>query len=153
MTLVVLGVGFFVPFVAIKTVLAQLMLRFERDDAFWVALAGHCGSVVMGAPLLTLIWGALQNAALFQISYHTPPSVFAVALFYGCLVIPFDVWTAQGIIRNGSYPDLDDAHPCNTITRRLGVTTLRLAIAWALITNLICISGGIFAMRLFGSSP
>ncbi len=153
MTLVVLGVGFFVPFVAIKTVMAQLMLRFERDDAFWIGLAGHCASVLVGAPPLALSWGMLQNASRLQGSAPDQFSVYVVALFYGCLVIPFDVWTAQGIIRNGGYPDLDDAHPCNTITQRVGLTTLRLVVAWSLVSNLICIAVGVFAMRSFGPSP
>lgn len=151
MILLVLGVGFFVPFVAIKTVLAQLMLHFERDDAFWVALGGHCANIVAGAPLFALVWWALQNASLLQMSRHAAPSVFVVAVFYGCLVVPLDVWTADGIIRGGSYPDLDDAHPKNTITRRRGLTTLKLIFLWALISNLLCIAVAVFTTRLFGS--
>jgi hypothetical protein len=146
MILLVSGVGFFVPFVGIKAVLAQLMLRFERDDAFWVGLAGHCANIAVGAPLFALIWW-IQNSAVMRNSPQASPSVLLVALFYAGLVIPLDIWTAQGIIRNGSYPDLDDSHPASTITQRRGLTTLRLVVAWSLVSNFICVGGGLFAMR------
>lgn len=149
MTLLVLGVGFFVPFVTIKSVLAQLMLRFERDDAFWVALAGHCANIVAGAPLFALIWWL--NSLLLRGDSSATPSVIAITLFYAALVIPFDIWTAQGIIRNGSYPDLDDNHPSSTITQKAGLTTMKLVMAWALVGNIVCIGAGLFAMWWLGN--
>lgn len=142
MTLLVSGVGFFVPFVTIKTALAQLILRFERDDAFWVALAGHCANIVAGAPLFALLWRLMvTNADL------SSPSTLLIALFYASIVIPFDIWTAQGIIRGGGYPELDDNHPSSTIVQKKRMTTLQLVVKWSLVSNLICIGLGVLAVR------
>lgn len=150
MTLLVLGVGFFVPFVAIKAVLGQLILRFERDDALWVALAGHCASIVVGAPQLALLWWAHHTTSALKNPPDASPSVLVISLFYACLVIPFDVWTAQGTVRGGNYPELDDGHPSSTLTHRRGLTTLELVVVWSLLSNLVCIGTGIFLARSLG---
>ena len=150
MTLLVLGVGFFVPFVAIKMVAGQLLLRLERDDALWVALASHCASIVVGAPQLALLWTVSHTSSLVRNQPESSPSVLVISLFYACLVIPFDVWTAQGTIRGGNYPELDDGHPASTLIHRRGLTTSELVVVWSLVSNLVCIGVGVFFARSFG---
>lgn len=149
MTLLVLGVGLFVPFVAIKMVLGQLVLRLERDDALWVALAGHCASIVLGAPQLALLWWTFHPDPLSRTALATSPSILIISLFYACLVIPFDVWTAQGTVRGGNYPELDDGHPASTLSHRWGFTTLELVGVWSLVSNLVCIGAAVLFARYF----